>query len=119
MAKKIVLRLVDDLTGEDIPEGAGETVHFSYNGAAYEIDLSEENASELRSLISKYADAGRRVAGRRSRQSEEKSHRKPIAGDLDADQAARIRTWAEEQGIKVNRRGRISAAVLGAYRAAH
>ncbi|PPH05741.1 nucleoid-associated protein Lsr2 [Rathayibacter sp. AY1F6] len=53
------LTLIDDLNGSAI--AAGGTVKFSIEGVNYEIDLSAENAAELRGVSEKYATAGRRV----------------------------------------------------------
>ena len=61
MAQKVQVTLVDDLDGSE----AEETVSFSLDGAAYEIDLSEQNASELRSAFDRYVEAARRAGGSR------------------------------------------------------
>jgi hypothetical protein len=52
-----VTRLVDDLDGGP----AAETVQFGLDGAAYELDLSPENAATLRSVLGRYVAAARRV----------------------------------------------------------
>ena len=44
MARKTYVELIDDLSGEK----ADETVSFALDGVAYEIDLSEANATKLR-----------------------------------------------------------------------
>jgi len=44
MARRIVHQLVDDIDGSVLEVGEGETVHFSLNGASYEIDLNSEHA---------------------------------------------------------------------------
>ena len=43
MAKTVIVRLTDDIDGGD----ADETVYFSLDGTAYEIDLSTTNADAL------------------------------------------------------------------------
>ena len=48
MARRIVHQLVDDLDGTVLEPGAGETVRFSLDGTAYEIDLADENAAAFR-----------------------------------------------------------------------
>ena len=40
MARKIIHLLVDDLDGEVLESGDGESVMFSLDGTSYEIDLS-------------------------------------------------------------------------------
>ncbi|MGB3285020.1 MAG: Lsr2 family protein, partial [Mycolicibacter algericus] len=62
MAKKVTVTLIDDFDGEG---AADETVEFGLDGVTYEIDLSTKNATKLRSDLKKWADAGRRVGGRR------------------------------------------------------
>ncbi|HEY1971308.1 MAG TPA: Lsr2 family protein, partial [Pseudonocardia sp.] len=48
MAQKVVVSLVDDLSGDT----AEETVEFGLDGKAYEIDLSSANADRLRGALS-------------------------------------------------------------------
>ena len=43
MARRIVHQLVDDVDGTVLEVGEGETVLFSLDGVAYEIDVSDEN----------------------------------------------------------------------------
>lgn len=59
MARRVEVVLVDDLDGAE----ASETVSFALDGRAYEIDLSESNASDLRAALTSYVEAGRKVAG--------------------------------------------------------
>ena len=44
---KIHVQLINDLSGED----AHETIRFSVDGADHEIDLSADNAAELRGTL--------------------------------------------------------------------
>lgn len=103
MAQKIQVVLVDDLDGG----AATETVGFSLDGVAYEIDLNAAHASELRSAFSPFVDAGRRTTGRKS------AARPRTKGDV-----AKIRAWAQANGEEVSSRGRIPAKVREAYYAA-
>ena len=59
MAQRTVIELVDDLTGEAIPDGEGKTVAFTFQGVSYEIDLSDDSIAELttRSAPTSRADA--------------------------------------------------------------
>ncbi len=50
MTQRTVVTLEDDLTGEE----AAETVSFALDGRAYEIDLTEANASALREALAPY-----------------------------------------------------------------
>ncbi len=120
MARRIVHQLVDDIDGSVLEVGEGETVHFSLNGASYEIDLNAEHAEELRKALEPYISAGRRAgssaASRGSSASRTSSARKRPARNPEV---AAIRTWANENGYSLSERGRIPASVLEAYRAAH
>ena len=107
MAREVQIRLVDDLDGS----AADETVTFGLDGATYEIDLSDDNASRLRDFLGKYVASGRRAAG----------SRRPIARAVgrDRDRNNEIRDWARQNGHHVSARGRISASIVEAYDAAH
>jgi hypothetical protein len=107
MATKTKVVLVDDLTGNP----ADTTVKFSLANTAYEIDLSDDNAAELRQTFSRYVDAARKASsgGRRVVSG------KPAFAGYDP---AAVRAWANGQGIEVNTRGRIKTDVVEQFRAA-
>jgi len=115
MARKIVHQLVDDIDGSLLEVGEGETVHFSLDGSAYEIDLTAAHAAELRAALAPYTSAGRRTqrsgGGRPVAAASKRPNRNP--------ETASIRAWAGENGYKLSERGRIPADVIEAYRAAH
>ncbi|OZM73086.1 nucleoid-associated protein Lsr2 [Amycolatopsis antarctica] len=110
MAQKVVVEIEDDLDGSQ----AAETVAFALDGAAYEIDLSEDNAAELRDALAQFIDNGRRLGGRR-RTSAAKvvAAAKPTVSDRERNQA--IRAWARDEGYEVSERGRIPSDVVSAY----
>lgn len=109
MAQKHFVRLVDDLTGAD----ADETVSFALDGAAYEIDLTEENAQRLREILAVYVANGRKS---RSEQRASNSRRTTRA---DREQTAAIRHWARSNGFALGDKGRIPTHVVEAYHNAH
>ena len=111
MAQKVTTHLVDDLTGDTIEDGKGRTVTFGFDGAHYEIDLTDDNADALREAFSNYVAAGRKIGGRASAGSA------PKRGN--SEELAKIREWANVNGHEVSSRGRISQAVRDAYDAAH
>ena len=45
MAQRVITQLVSDLSGDEIVDGKGETIEFSYRGASYTIDLTEKEAA--------------------------------------------------------------------------
>lgn len=69
MAQKITTTLVDDLNGDTIEDGKGRTVTFGFDGAHYEIDLTDDNADALREAFSDYVAAARKVSGRLAAQA--------------------------------------------------
>ncbi|MBN9157470.1 MULTISPECIES: histone-like nucleoid-structuring protein Lsr2 [unclassified Microbacterium] len=114
MARKIVHQLVDDIDGTVLEVGEGETVHFSLDGSAYEIDLTSAHAAELRAALASYISSARRTqraGGGRPSAASKRPNRNP--------ETASIRAWASENGHKLSERGRIPADVVAAYRAAH
>lgn len=107
MAQRVQVQLLDDITGEE----AAETVTFGLDGVAYEIDLTAENASQLREELSVYLGKGRKVRGQpRSQQRSTTSSR---------DETQRIREWAEKNGYSPSSRGRVSKSIIEAYQAAN
>ncbi len=108
-------QLVDDLDGTVLEIGEGENVQFALNGVSYEIDLTSENAAELREAFAPYIAAGRRSSAASAARTG--AARKRTA--TRSPETAAIREWANANGHKVSERGRIPAPVLDAYRAAH
>jgi hypothetical protein len=114
MARRIVHQLVDDIDGSVLEVGEGETVHFSLNGASYEIDLNASHVDELRQAFEPYISAGRRSGTSTSSRSSN-TRKRPARNP----EVAAIRAWANENGHKLSERGRIPAAIVDAYNAAH
>ncbi|WP_199550281.1 Lsr2 family protein [Streptomyces sp. N35] len=107
MAQQVVRYFTDDLNGE---RGEDVTTHtFALDGHTYEIDLSAGHYEQLCDALAPYLSAGRRLkktpAGR------------PVTRVSGPDPVA-VRTWAQEQGITVNARGRVPRPVIEAYLAA-
>lgn len=117
MARRIVHQLVDDIDGSVLEVGEGETIHFSLNGQAWEVDLNEAHARELREALEPYISAGRRAgSGGAPRSSSSSSSRKRPARNPEV---AAIRAWANDNGYSLSERGRIPAPVIEAYNKAH
>src|ERR1700691_1468275 len=71
MAQKVKVTVVCDLPHDGEVEGQ-ETVQFSFDGSAYEIDLCPKHTKELREKVGQYADHARKASagvggGRRRR----------------------------------------------------
>jgi len=115
MARRIVHQLVDDLDGTVLEIGSGETVLFSLDGTAYEIDLTDDNAAALRAAIAPYVSAARSISSSRGGSSASaRTRRRSGQQDYGA-----IRSWARDNGYQVSDRGRVPASVTEAYEAAH
>lgn len=112
MAQRTRIELVDDLDGTVLADGQGETVAFSLDGRAYELDLSRANADAFRGLFQDYIAAGRRVGAPRRRVGD------PAAGVTRYDDPTAVRKWAGSNKVDVPARGRIPRAVLERYHAA-
>jgi hypothetical protein len=90
---------------------AEETISFSLDGSAYEIDLCRTHSAGLHDALAPYVGAARRVANTRTRTRRRGGGARGRAGE--------IRDWARSQGIAVNERGRIPADLAAKYDAAH
>ena len=107
MAQKVQVLLEDDLDGGV----AHETIPFSLDGTTYEIDLSTDNAAQLRKSFAPYLEHARRAAGQ--------PNGTPKRGRTARARAADIRAWAREAGYHISDRGRIPPAIVADYDAAH
>lgn len=108
MAQRVQVLLVCDM--HDGEGAAEETVLFSLDGSAYEIDLCKTHSAGLRDALAPYVGAGRRATGRaRGRRR----------GGASRGRPGEIRDWARKQGIAVSERGRIPADLAAKYDAAH
>lgn len=108
MAQRVQIQLIDDLSGAE----AQETVRFGLDGTEYEVDLTTENAAELRQALSKYVDKGRRAtAGRKGRSGPHGTS----TGTSRRDEVQQIRQWAQDNGHNSSARGRISQSIVDAY----
>jgi hypothetical protein len=111
MAQQVLVSLVDDIDGS----AAHETVTFGLDGVSYEIDLSEENAAELRDTLARFVGYARRTGGRKrtGRRPTGTEGATPTTTDRERNQA--IRTWARDNGYDVSDRGRIPSHVIESY----
>ncbi len=117
MARRTTVEVQDDLDGSP----AAETVSFSLDGAAFEIDLSSDNAAQLRAAFAPWVTGARRVSAQRLRaRGEDPGPLDPSRTPRrDAEQVGAIRRWAREQGHEIGDRGRIPQKIEDAYHAAH
>jgi hypothetical protein len=107
MAQRVQVLLVCDMHDGEKP--AEETVTFSLDGPAYEIDLCQQHADALRDALGPFVGAARRSGRGRNRRRASPGRGRP----------GEIREWARQQGITVSERGRIPAELAAKYDAAH
>lgn len=112
MAQVTQVKLVDDLDGGE----AAESVAFSLDGKAYEIDLSEKHAAALRDAFAPFIGGARRAGNAAKVMSRQRMSTVTATGSgRSRAESAAIREWANAQGLEVSTRGRISSTVLEAY----
>lgn len=104
MATRTITSLVDDTDGSE----ATETIAFGVDNVAYEIDLSDKNAKDMRDALAPWVSAARKTGGRRTSRRE---------GGGKEDLKA-VRAWAASNKIKLSSRGRIPRTVIDQYHAA-
>ena len=109
MAKTTITQITDDIDGS----ADAQTVQFAYDGSSYEIDLAKKNRAAFDKAMKPWLEAATKTSsrGRRSRAAAGRSGGTPGL--------AAVRAWATQNGYQVSDRGRLSKAVLDAYREAH
>lgn len=110
MAKRVNVVLVDDIDGG----GATQTVAFSLDGSAYEIDLNDDNAGKLRDSLATYVAHARKGGGGGSGRG-----RGRASARTDREQLQAVREWARRNGHQVSDRGRIPATIMDAFQQAN
>lgn len=109
MAQTVKVTLIDDIDGTE----ASESIDFSLDGIAWNIDLNAEHAKSLRETLMPYISSGRRV---NTRQKPTSGRQKPSAGS-GVDVAA-VRAWAASNNVALPARGRLPRAVVEQFQAA-
>ena len=111
MAKSTITVLTDDIDGGE----ATETIGFTLDGSAYEIDLNDKHAFELREALAPHVAAARRGGGSLTGRGRSAPAARPrAAGEPEPKE---VRAWAEANGVEVSARGRVSADVVETYTA--
>ena len=104
--------MIDDIDGstDDVV-----TCAFGLGESQFEIDLNATHREELENCLAKFIEFARPVgkapSSRRGRRAA------PSTSNRERTQA--VRQWAQEAGLTVSERGRISKEVQDAYDAAH
>lgn len=120
MGQRYEVKVFDDLTQEDIPEGQAETVTVALNGETRTLDLHKDNAAKVKEFLEPYLKVGRKGAVAATKTTAKASVSKASTGQGaygDQEERAKIREWASKQGRHVSPRGRIPQDVLDDYMA--
>ncbi|GDY29051.1 histone-like nucleoid-structuring protein Lsr2 [Gandjariella thermophila] len=110
MARQVSVQLVDDIDGSP----AAETVDFGLDGVRYTIDLSRENAAQLRSVLAPYL---RRARALQASAGGGKRRRRRAAADSTAlirDLAERARSQRRTEDATEPQRDGQAAGATGA-----
>jgi hypothetical protein len=107
VAQRTFVEYVDDLDGDT----AAGTVSFQLDGRELEIDLSEQNAATLRSILAPYVAAAREPAGRRRGVSSGAT----ATPGRSREKTRQIRSWLRDNGYDLAERGRIPSELIEAY----
>ena len=100
MARRYVPQIFDDLDGTELTESDATEIHFSVDGTAYMLEVSEDNARKFHEALEPFISSATKESGRGRRRS---SYRK----------------WANENGYHVAPRGQIKKEIIEAYDRAH
>ncbi len=138
MSTRMLQVLTDDYDDVELKPGQGQTVTFSLQGQAYEIDLSDKNLKKLQGELAGWIDKARPASTARSgsraravRGAGRPAERRGGAGSRGAagrgaasrsaaaGESQAIREWARSNGHQVSERGRISSEIRAAYAQAH
>lgn len=140
MGKIVTIEYIDDLEGTSIDAESVDTIEFSFRGQDYTLVLTRENGSQFDKDVARYIAAAKKAQSRDARATRKTvksasrpkktplptagqrktAKAKPSAPAVSGPERTRsIRKWAMDNGYTVSDRGRISAAVLDAFEAAH
>lgn len=109
MAQKQTITYVSDLSGKEITDNEAPTVHFSWDGIDYSIDLTSQEADSFYKAIEKYLSVATKSSTGRGRKTATKK------SGTGGPTAAEIRAWARDNGYDVPDRGRIPQEVRDAF----
>ncbi|OYN81798.1 histone-like nucleoid-structuring protein Lsr2 [Mycolicibacterium sphagni] len=114
MGKRVTVTLFDDLE----PEVEATTEReWTVDGIGYHLDLSEKNAKAFDKDQAKWTEKATRV-GRATTTRAKRGGRATHSGGEEGLPLGDIRTWAQANGHDVADRGRVSAEVVRAWKAA-
>jgi hypothetical protein len=129
MARKIIelVEVIDDVTGDVIPEEDSDIVRFSLDGVAFKLETSKDQANGFREMFAKYIACAavdepqvatparaRNTAPIRTQTAAPRGPRRNTGHNLNM-----VRQWAIGEGYEVGDRGRIPMDIKQSYAEAH
>ncbi len=134
MAKTLIVQLTCDRCKAEKGENVdgSQTVSFGFDGYDYSLDLCQEHAEDFHNTVQGptrwSSDRARPGAGRRTRRAGSSDDgagagaaaASPARSSADRERLKAIREWARQNGhANLGDRGRIPAAIVAEYDAAH
>ncbi|ADL71000.1 Lsr2-like DNA bridging protein [Mycobacterium phage Halena] len=113
MGKRVTVTLFDDLEPE--LEASTER-NFAVDGVEYHLDLSDKNAKAFDKDLAKWLEVATRVG--RAERVRRRTNRITHSGGEPGLPLAEIRQWARANGFDISDKGRVSAEVVRAWKAA-
>ncbi|MFD8067912.1 histone-like nucleoid-structuring protein Lsr2 [Streptomyces parvulus] len=101
MAKRVIVE--SDLSGET----DASTVAFAFDGKSYTVDLTDAEKEEFGKLLAKYIDVAEEAPTTTGQQA--------IPAQSTGPDPAKVRAWAQENGIEVNAKGRVPHSITAQY----
>jgi hypothetical protein len=103
--KTAIIQSVCDFDGRK----AGETVHFTFDGVTYEMELCDQHQRAMDRFRAELTEHARRVPATRN------GHTRPRRTSASREHSRAVRQWALATGRHVPARGRIPAAIIAEY----
>ncbi|MEJ4113584.1 Lsr2 family protein [Corynebacterium kroppenstedtii] len=116
MARRYVPQIFDDLDGTELTESDATEIHFTVDGTAYMLEVSEGNARKFHEVLEPFISSATKESGRGRRRS---SYRNNVSSEATKARNRAIRKWANDNGYNVAPRGQIKKDIIEAYDRAH
>ncbi|MFF4818071.1 Lsr2 family protein [Kitasatospora sp. NPDC001309] len=120
MARQTIqlIKIIDDVTGEELDESQLDTVTFAIDGIAWQLDTNEEEGQKIREFLARYVSVATRVGAppaapdRPGRAAPSPSRQRRTSGEHPLQ---KVRTWAQENGYEVGDVGRVPLTIKESY----
>lgn len=109
IVQKPVVKIFDDLSGEELPETT-KPVRYDFNGRAYNLYLSEKSKRQVDAFISDLTSGADEIVTGTRRKAP------PIKAGHSLED---VREWARSNGHDVSDNRRAPNSVIDAFNAAH